>query len=591
MSFKVKALITMMILAILFLPLVSHVIQAQPRYGGTLVWGLSSEPPNLVPIGPPTWAFQVVGNQISNPLVNFDPVTFEWQPELAESWESTTEGDRMTIKFNLVKNATWHDGKPFTSADVKFTYEEIAPVFNSFLAGMKEEHLESIETPDDYTVIFKFKDTWAGAIFPNVFGGCGTGIMPKHLYEGTDYSTNPYNMKTIGTGPYKFKEWKAGEYIILERNENYWKKGLPYLDRIIYKIIPSSSAMALAFEKGEVDFIWSYGLTFTDAVQLQEMIGIGKLLGKKVWFWPSPCASVDTMGFNLHDEGSEYLKDVRVRKAIAAAIDRRTLGEVAYLNRTEAMVETVLSSASANFLYYDPSIKQQTYDPELAKTLLDEAGYTPGPDGVRFSLRLTVDPVAYPANLKEAELIRDMLGEVGIDVQIITLETATWHETVYKNWDFDMSILPFCYGPGPSYFIRYFSTKGIARASWTNAMGYSNLEFDNLLYQAELEPDREKHIDLMKQALKIMADDQPAVFLCTIDKINALNLEFSDELQPGAWESSGGQAYQRLEGVYWVKAPLTQEVEVEVIPTWVYVVIAVAVIVAVGSIIYAIRKR
>jgi len=593
MRIRTWKLFTAVILMVaLFLPLVLNGVRAQPRYGGTLVWGIPSEPPHLLPIGPPTWAFQVIGNQISNTLVRFDPVTFEWKPELAESWEIDIEGDRMTITFHLVKNATWHDGEPFTSADVKFTYEEIGPVFNSFLAAMKEEHLESIETPDDYTVIFKFKDTWAGALFPNIFGGCATGIMPKHLYEGTDYSTNPYNMKPVGTGPYKFKEWKKGEYIILERNENYWKKGLPYLDRIIFKIIPSSSSMALAFEKGEVDFIWSYGLTFTDAVRLQEMIGLGKLPGKKVWFWPNPCGGIDTLGFNLHENGPECLKDVRVRKAIAAAIDRRVLAELAYLNRSEPLVETVLSSAPATSMYYDPDIKQQVYDPELAKALLDEAGYLPDSNGIRFSLRLTVDPVAYPQYLKEAELIRDMLGEVGIDVEIITLETATWHETVFKNWDFDMSIFPFCYGPGPAYLIRYFSTKGIAHASWTNAMGFSNETFDNLIYQAELEPDREEHINLVKQALRILADAQPAVWLCSINKINALNLEFSDEYQPGAWENAGGTAYERLEKVYWIKAPLTPEREVvEVIPSWVYAVVAVAVIAVVGSVIYAFRKR
>jgi len=583
-------------------PTSSRLARGQPRYGGTLVWGIITEPPHLVGAGPPTWVYQQVTQHIYNTLVRWNPEKWEWEPELAESWEvKVDEKGRMIITFHLVRNATWHDGKPFTSADVKFTYEEIAPLFNSFIAAMMRDYVEAIETPDNYTVVFIFKHPWAPAFYPGIFCGCATGIMPKHLYEGTDILHNPYNMKPVGTGPWKFKEWKRGEYIILERNENYWKKGIPYLDRIIFKIIPDPHALALAFERGEVDFIWSYGLTFPDAVRLQELIGLGKLPGKKVWFWPSPCGSELTLAFNLHEEGPEPLKDVRVRKAIAAAINRTKIAEVVYLGRVEPL-ETPLSAAPANSLYYDPTIKQPEYNPELARKLLDEAGYKPGPDGIRFKLRIAVDIVAYPAFLKVAELIRDFLKEVGIEVEIEALETAAWHEKVFKKWDYDMAPLPYCYGPGPSYLIRYFTTRGIARASWTNAAGYSNPEFDELMYKAEREIDKAKQAELVKKALRIMVEDQPAVWLVSRTFINALNLEFSDEYQPGAWENAGGVAYERLERVYWVKAPLVREKEVvrevikevPVIPGWVYAVVGVAVIAiiaAIGSVIYITKKR
>jgi peptide/nickel transport system substrate-binding protein len=532
-----------------------------------------------------------VGNQIGNSLVEFDPETLEWKPCLAESWQITSDGGEMTIKFNLVRNATWHDGKPFTSADVKFTYESIAPLFNSFVKVMMKNYVKSIETPDNYTVIFNFNTTWASSFYPGYFGGSAICIMPKHLYEGTDILNNPYNTKPVGTGPFKFKEWKKGEYIILERNENYWKGGLPYLDKIIFKIIPSSSMMALAFETGDIDYIWTYGLAMADAVRLQEKIGLGELPGKKVWFFPSPGASLDVVGFNLHEEGPAPFKDVRVRKAIASAINRTKIAEVVYYGRVEAL-ETCVSHAPATLMYY-PDEKQPDYNITEAERLLDEAGYPRGADGVRFSFRITVDSVAYPWYLKEAELIRDFLRDVGISVEVVALETAAWHETVFKNWDFDMSILPFVHGPGPTYLIQYYTARGIAHASWTNAMGYSNPKFEELVYKAEKEINRTREIELMKQALNILVKDQPAVWTCSRSFVAAVNLDFSDEYQPGVWENGFGTGYERVERVYWVKAPVQQPGETEVVPyvpTWVYGVVAVAVIITAGSIIYAVRK-
>ena len=589
MPVRLKLLLPIAISVMLFVSSIAFTVQAQPRYGGTLVVAIPSDPPHLVLCGPPTWAYFQVAAHIGNSLIEIDPETLEWKPSLAESWEVTTDGGKMSIKFNLVRNATWHDGEPFTSADVKFTYEKIAPLFNSLIDYMMKNYVESIETPDDYTVIFNFNTTWAPAFYLGYFGGTATCIMPKHLYEGTDIQNNPYNTKPIGTGPFKFKEWKKGEYIILERNENYWKKGLPYLDEIIFKIIPSSTGMTLAFEKGEVDLIWTFGLTMADAVYLQEKIGLGELVGKRVWFFPSAGGSVDALGFNLHEHGPEPLKDVRVRKAIAAAINRSKIAEIVYYNRVEPL-ETCVSHAPATVMYI-PDKKQPDYNPAEAERLLDEAGYPRGEDGIRFSLRLAVDSVSYSWHLKEAELIRDFLSEVGISVTVEGLETAAWHEKVFKNWDFDMAILPYCHGPGPSFLIRYYTSRGIVRASWSNAMGYSNPEYEELVYAAEKEINRTREIELMKQALNILVEDQPAVWICSRTFYAAVNLDFSDEYQPGIWEQFG-VGYMRVEKVYWRKAPIqpSETVEVPYIPQWVYAVVAVAVVISVGSIIYALRK-
>lgn len=520
----------------------------KPVYGGTLVVGIASEPPNLVPTGAPTWAYYQVVTPICNSLVDFDPKTLEWVPDLAESWEiKTTPDGKMQVIFHLVRNATWHDGVPFTAEDVKFSYEKVGPVFNSFIAGMWR-YLEGIDTPDNYTVIFRFNTTWGLILYPGYFGGSGACITPKHLYEGTDIATNPYNTKPIGTGPFKFKEWVKGQYIVLERNENYWKKDLPYLDRIIFKIIPSPESMRLAFQRGEIDFVWNYGVPFDQAVQLENMIKAGQLPGRKVIFFPSPGGSIDFLGFNLHPEGPAPLKDVRVRKAIAMAINRTAIAELVYYGKVEPLSKIVPSApATAMFM---PTAKQPDYNLDEANRLLDEAGYKRGPNGIRFSLRLTIDATSYPWYVKEAQLIKDFLAQVGIDVKIITLDTAAWHQTVFKNWDFDMSIFPYVEGPGPAYFIQYFTRRGIVRASWSNAMGYDNPKATELLFEAEKTLDKVKQIELVKEALDIITEDQPGVWLVSRTFVALVNTAFSDALQPGVWEYSWGVNYMRPEKIF-----------------------------------------
>jgi peptide/nickel transport system substrate-binding protein len=548
-----KKLISVLLLLVMSINIVILGINAEsqaitPAYGGTLVVGIPSEPPNLVLTGSPTWTYYQVVTPMCNSLVDFDPQTLEWVPDLAESWQIIKTGDgKMLVVFYLVKNATWHDGVPFTSQDVKFSYEKVGPLFNSFIAGMRR-YLEGIDTPDNYTVVFRFNTTWGLILYPGYFGASGTCISPKHLYEGTDIANNPYNTKPIGTGPFKFKEWVKGQYIILERNDKYWKKGLPYLDRIIYKIIPSSEAMMLAFQKGEIDFVWNYGISFAHSVQLENMIREGKLTGKKVWFFPSPGGSLDVLGFNLHEHGPAPLKDVRVRKAIAMAINRAAIAEIVYFGKVEPL-ETMVSRAPATAMFY-PDKKQPDYNPAEANKLLDEAGYKKGPDGYRFRLRLTIDSTSYPWYVKEAELIRDFLREVGIDVQIITLDTAAWHQTVFRNWDFDMSIFPFVHGPGPAFLIQYYTSRGIVRASWSNAMGYNNPKAEQLLLEAEKELNKTRQIELVRQALNIIVDDQPAVWTVSRTFVALLNTAFSDMLQPGVWENGWGTNYMRPEKVF-----------------------------------------
>jgi len=337
------------------------------------------------------------------------------------------------------------------------------------------------------------------------------------------------------------------------KNDKYFKKGLPYLDQLIFKVIPDAAARALAFEKGDVDFEWALGgLSYSDGARLQDSISSGKLTGKRVWFYPSQSGSADILYLNQLPNGPQFMKDIRVRKAIAYAIDLNKLNELVYFGKATVMTGPV-SPAPATAWYYDPKQTQPTYDPAMANKLLDDAGYKPGPDGIRFKMRITVDSVGYPQYVKEGEVMRDFLKAVGIQLDIVALDTAAWHNAVFVKWDYDTFIFPMSTGPDPHLIVRYYTGDGIQPVSWSNAAGYNNTQVNQLFAASEIEPDRAKRASLVEQATGVLVNDQAAFWMVARPYVNAVNTDFSEELQPSAWENAGGVCIQRLEGVYWTK--------------------------------------
>ena len=214
--------------------------QERPRYGGTFIVGSGGDPVTLNLATDFSTIDTLAASSIYNMLVKSD-ADLNPQPDLAESWKVSNDG--LTYTFQLVKNATWHDGKPFTSADVKFTFAEVLKKYHP-RGSVVLNSVESIETPDPHTVVFKLKQPFDPLM---KFIGNEAFIIPKHLYENTDILKNPYNLKPIGTGPFVFKEWKKGSHIALERNPSYFKKGKPYLDKIIIKVVPDASSRMIAF--------------------------------------------------------------------------------------------------------------------------------------------------------------------------------------------------------------------------------------------------------------------------------------------------------------------------------------------------------
>jgi len=225
--------------------------QEVPTRGGTLVVAISADPGHLNPAITTSGATHTAAELIYNGLLGRDergdPVS-----DLAESW--TVEQAGAVYRFRLRDGVTWHDGARFTAADVKFTFEEVLLKFHARTKASMGGVLAGIDTPDDRTVVFRFKQPYAPLL--QQLDATEAPIVARHVYQGSDPQTNPANTSPIGTGPFKFVAYRKGAEIRLARNPSYFKRGAPYLDEIVMRIIPDAGTQLLALENGEVDFLW-----------------------------------------------------------------------------------------------------------------------------------------------------------------------------------------------------------------------------------------------------------------------------------------------------------------------------------------------
>lgn len=485
--------------ALLFFILIQVLICSaaeQPKRGGTIVLAYGADPSTL------NMAMTYDGNtgrpmaEVFEGLVELDR-DGESLPGLADSWEISP--DDRTITFNLAKNVKWHDGKSFSSKDVKFSLTEVVGKYHP--QGMElMKNIKSIETPNDNTVVFHMQNVYPPLFTALVSRTCP--IIPRHLYEGTDILKNPHNFSDpVGTGPFKFKEWMRGDHLTLVRNDNYRKPGLPYLDRIIFKVIKDMNALCLAFEKGEVDFLDYQNAVYTDYMRLSSLPNVTT---SPIHGFPS----VTQIALNQKD--NKILANLKVRQAIYHAIDRQFICEKARYG-----LNPPLNSPIPAFYrdLYNPNVKKYEYNLSKANKLLDEAGYPRGPNGVRFKIRLTHE-FAFPYTEKASQMIKPMLREVGIDIEVMPLERAVVFDKVYNKYDFDMFVGAYGTGGDPAVGIsRLYVSSEIRPVPLVNVARYSNPEVDRLFDEGASTMDRKKRAKAYYKVQEILTEELPYIWL------------------------------------------------------------------------------
>lgn len=443
-------------------------------------------------------------------LITYD-AGWNLAPQLAAWWE--VYDDSMTHIFHLRTDVTWHDGEPFTSADVKWHFENVANGWPApVLSTPKFANLVSIETPDDYTVIFKYSESTLLNIY--AYTQSGVLVLPKHIYEGDtadEFKANPANWAPIGTGPFKVTEYEKEQYIIMEANEDYFG-GRPYLDKLQWMVMPERETVVLAIQNGEIDFwLGMQGVDY-EIFSKNENLNIEFI----------PATRIVGFQFNNRPGAIEmfpWLADKNVRIAMAHAIDMDAILDEVYY-KLAFPNHNIPSIAFPEMYNDDVHENYPKYDPALAEKLLDAAGYPKGSDGTRFSF-------TYLGGGDIGELMKYFWGEVGIDIKLFEVEYATSVSKYMKGgWPDDFPVGAIGTGVGPDADLR-LNFHGDREIGNMNSIYYDNEKVSELVMEIMRTTDKTARTKMILEFQDIIFEDFQHVIMLSDSRRWVWNNEFA----------------------------------------------------------------
>jgi peptide/nickel transport system substrate-binding protein len=475
--------------------------------GGRLVVAITDDPGQYNPALTTSGSVHTASELMFNGLVAYDE-NFVPQPELAVSWE--IEEDGTLYRFNLRDDVLWHDGEPFTSADVKYTFENVLTEFHSRTKASVGALLESVDTPDDTTVEFRFSEPYAPLL--QQLDVTEAPILPAHIYDGTDPEENPANLEPVGTGPFMFASSSPDEELVLTKNPDYFKDGLPILDEVVMRVIPEAGSQVLALESGEVDWLW--GVPGPDLERFRNDDDYSTL---ETLVNPGGANCIMTVSFNLD---RPTLQNLAVRRAIAHGLDRDAFVERVAFGQGNAATAPISSGIPSA---YAAGLDLPDYDPAEAERLLDEAGWlrdgdgvreASGVDGVDDGTPLSIGVHLFPNFADYGELMKALLLEIGVDVEVNALERATMVDEVFTQRDFDTNIISYCNGTDPEVGVRrMYISSDIAPIPFSNSSGYVNETVDALFDEARNTVDPAARADVYRTLQEILVEELPYFWL------------------------------------------------------------------------------
>jgi peptide/nickel transport system substrate-binding protein len=469
---------------------------AAPRSGGILTVAADTEPRNLNPAMVASNGVFYVASKVIEPLAEMIDGGDGLAPRLATRWEGSPDG--RTVTFTLRDGVSWHDGKPFTSADVAFSAMRLwKPLQN--LGRTVFKNLEAVDTPDGRTAVFRFSVPTPFQLVRNALPGLAS-VVPKHLYDVGDIATNPANTRLVGTGPFRFAEHRPGEFYRLEKNPAYWEAGRPYLDQIIYRVLPDRGAIAAALEANQIQ------LAAFSAVPLADMERLAKAPGIAVI--PQ---GYDGITYQLTVEINhrrKELADARVRRAIVHAIDRKFVVDTIFLGYAKPSNGPV---PAFDKQFHRTDLPDSDFDRRRAEALLDEAGVPRGANGMRFSVRLLPAPW-FEQTRQFGDYLRQALRAVGIDAQIVNNDPAAHLKAVYTDHAFDLAIGSPVYRNDPAISTTILYESGLpAGVPFSNQYGYASPAMDGLVRRAASAVDPAERTALYRDMQMLAATDLPLI--------------------------------------------------------------------------------
>jgi peptide/nickel transport system substrate-binding protein len=521
---------------------------AIPKYNGTIVVAIADEPPHLNPGITPNVAGTMITDEIYSSLVY---VGRDWKPypEMAESYEVSDDGLKWV--FKLRENMNWTDGVPVTSADVLFTWNDVLSVYNP-LGKFTWSFITKIEAIGPHIVVFTLNNPVP--YFLVLMNTWWAPILPKHIFEGTDLATNPYTTgekMPVGCGPYIMTEWAKGDHLTLVKNPNYWWTDpirgypLPYLDKVIYKIVPSLPAAYQALKTGELDYLTTDSVSVADLPEIKQ---------QGIFYYLPKIGPIGVIYMYLNLRHSP-LDNKLVRQALTYATDKQYIVDNAMFGQA-----TLLEGpfGPANFGYTNDT-KQYPYNITKANELLDQAGYPKDPaTGIRFRLDR-----GFPYNPQESnfadtfEILKQNWKLVGVELAGKPGDSATVLAARSDPDGWDVCIQDISTAPDPSPKMEsVYCTWGIGLApgGQSNEGAYSNATNDALWLEARTEMNETRRAELFAQIQRILTEDAAYIWLWQPEEQTVWSKEFVNACQTF---STGATLQMQL--IWWVNgtAPAT----------------------------------
>jgi len=476
-------------------------------YGDIIVRGDIGDASNLIPILASDSASHSIAGLIYNGLVKYDK-DMNIVGDLAESWDISDDG--LVITFHLRKGVKWHDGKPFTAKDVLYTYQiTVDPKTPTAYAGDFLK-VKKAEVLDDYT----FRVTYDKPFAPSLISW-SSAVLPRHLLEGQNITKSSLARHPVGTGPYLFKEWLAGQKIVLVSNADYFE-GRPYVDGHVTRIIPDMATMFLELRARNIDMMGLTPLQYTRQTE-------NNLFRQSFDKYRYLAFAYTYLGYNLKHP---FFADKRVRQAISYAINKEEIISGVLLGLGKPATGPYKPGTWA----YNENVKTYSYNPQKARELLRAAGWTKTnndgfleKDGRPFTFELVTNQ-GNETRQKCAEIIQRQLKEVGIDVKIRILEWAAFINDFISKRRFEAVILGWTIPLDPDAYDVWHSSKTAPEE--LNFISYKNPEVDALLEKARSTFEqklRKKYYDRFQE---ILVEDQPYTFLYVPDELVIISKRF-----------------------------------------------------------------
>lgn len=488
--------------------------EARPATGDMLVVGIGSDADVLFPPTANSLTSSDVYDQIFWYLMRSQPNFIDFDPGLADSFRFSD--DSLAVDFFIHPGVRWHDGHPFTAADVVFAHEVCAAPEINWSAASWLDHITDVEAVDSLTVRFHYDEKYmyqvldANVCYP----------LPEHLLGDMTFEemkTSAFTRRPVGTGPFRFVSWTPGEEIVIEANPDFFR-GRPYLNRVSYRVIPEPTSLATQIQNGNIDLWPRFQPSFYPQLSRDPDLEIASYPGRSYTY----------IAYNTQDS---IFADRRVRQALTMAIDRERLVEALLYGQGRVGTQPMITTIWA----HDPSIEPWPHDPDRARRLLDEAGWTDADgDGVRekdgrklsFAIKTNSDNTM---RVDIATIVQDQWRQVGADARLRALEFNTFIGQLLEK-DFQTAI------SGWSVGIKAELEATFGSGQMFNFVGVENARLDSLIERAGLERDREAARRIWGEAQRIIVDEAYYTFLFQLNELNAIDDRFEGvNMTPYGW--------------------------------------------------------